>query len=654
MPNIALTETMMPDRYAAYITHMCTSPILSAYKDTLLSFCQLTMDQRSAIAKLCRARCYPPRTSRLDKMTSALDRSLKNKILPLCQNAVTSGFVLHAILLAPMTRRDIEAIYTESMEKEVLTMVSVKRECTIDFGVYFGRYNDAINEDVQPNPKFAKYVNDIIDTWIHSLQSYIHYPKLGSKTVSKTTSNHIRDFDPQYEPIEEQGITPTDLEYIYHTTGFKVGGSCEMRQKWYCSNLKPRTYYTQGGNAYHSSKYIAVMFADLCDLLPSTNRRSRVDPSRIYIQEVTQDVAYYDLTSFTSNLHVQSQFMTLLSKYCEGKTIVLLDSVDGLVTYDLGVLLQNYTEQNLVNPMYTLPRKYGDDSREHVHNIAGFLGVYGNIATATFIHGIVMGMLHDSLDENNVAGDDGLDVTRDVNYTLSVVGLMGEVHDEKTFRESEGSCIHLKRPINRIGRRLLHRPLVTWPSLEPGEELCDPRYPYLRRKTKRDRKDTMASSVTAFMRKLDGLQLDNDDITLIDTFLTMVYDTYNLPVSGHVPQITGGIGGFVPAYEKRFIGIDPIYNTLSRHYTSIVKLPLRGYEVLTYEKIQNMTFSCNSNSLLRHLEALGYLRQEKVSIVHFGEQGMQQLLKEFMDPEPCIYQYTIVQKLPDWTVDVIA
>jgi len=447
-----------------------------------------------------------------------------------------------------MSTLEIGRIYTQSFIKEMRVMESVRRITTINYNPYFGAYDEQIHPMIAANPAIAKYIHQGIDKWIATAKKRVLFPSISSKTVSKATSNLVRSLYPDYVPFGKGGITPIDLERIYHNEGYMVGGPCEMRQKWYPSNLQPRTYYAMGGDAFHTSKYLADLFVELCDILPATNRLFRVDPSRIAVRSPSGNVAYYDLASFTSNLHEHSEFMHRLASYCSGHMVQLLDSKSGIVTVDLGELVHVYTVQNLEKPEYTIPAKYGDSSQVHHHNVAGFLGVYGNIATATFLHGIVMAMLHTELDENNVAGDDGLDVTEDVDYTLEVVGLLGEVHDEKTFRDSEGCCIHLKRPVARIGERLHHGTLVVWPSLEQGQEVVDARYPYIREYTRREKKDAVAGSVTALLRSLVYLDLEEEELDLVDTFVKHVYDAYSLPLEGCVPQVSQRPSGFVPMY----------------------------------------------------------------------------------------------------------
>lgn len=585
-------------------------------------------------------------------MTSSLSPSFRNRITPLCQSPLFAGLILHLVLSAPMSRREVEQVYTASMLKEVTVMESVKRTNTLNFDVFFGYSSMPLLDFLPPNEAMAKRIQGFIDSWIEETKKHILYPKVGSKTVSKVTGSMLKSTFPDYSQASDIGYTPIDLERVYEQFGIKIGGPCEMRQKWYPANLQPRTYYTTGGDAYHSSKYLADPLTNLCNILPATNRYLRVEPGRIVIRDCSDDVIYYDLSSFTSNLHVHYEFMVRLSQYCHGEIVEVLDARQGIVNRDLGDLILEYADTNLRNPTYTLPSKYGDPSVVHYHGIAGFLGVYGNIASATFIHGVVMTMMHEHLDENNVAGDDGLDVSPDVNLTLRVIRSLGSVVDEKTFRDSEGCCIHLKRPIHRIGNRLLHGMLSTWPSLEPLLQVTDPRYPYYQGLSNREKKDIVASSITAFLQKLESLHLTDDDRDLVDAHLSHMYDTYKLPRGGCVPQATRTRSAFIPAYEKRYIGIDPIHNTISRNYSGIATLPLRGHERWNPGMLQVDTFQCNTTKMLNYLEVLGYVEREKVSKLVYGHEGLQQLLKEYVDPEPPIYTFNVIHKLPTWVGDV--
>lgn len=640
-------------QYQSYIHDLCRTGILKPHRNTLCRLSELDMECRSAVAKLCRAQCYPPKSTRLYKMVKCLPPDLLRDLLPLCQTSLMAGLVLQCVLLAPMSSREIARIYTESLTKEVSVMESIRRECSINFEPFFGSYGDSICDHIPPNPTIAKRIHGMIDEWIQRTRETLLIPRVGSKTVSRMTQDEIPMVDSTYVADDGKGYTPIDVERVYYRTGTKVGGPCEMRQKWYSSNLKPRTYYAMGGDAYHSSKYLANALTDLCDQLPSTNRRTRVNPGRLELTDFAQDVAFYDLTSFTSNLHVHATFMYRLALYCRGVTVDILDSCQGIIQVDLGELLYEYTAVNLDNPSYVLPKEVDNQSGVRYHNIAGFLGVYGNISSATFIHGIVMAMLYDNLNENNVAGDDGVAASRDNNETLSVIGLLGVIKDEKTFWASEGCCIHLKRPITRNGQRLVHGSLVTWPSLEIVQDDVDMRYPYIRRVSKSDKRSALASSILAFLRNLESRYLSDEELDVVDRFLTSIYDTYSLPREGCVPQVTPSSHGFIPAYERRYIGLDPLRNTLLRHYSDTVRLPVRG--IVEYENgmLRLPCFRCNRTKILGHLVVLGILEQEKQHELTYGQEGRNLLLKEYCDPEPVVYVYTVLCKLPVWVEELL-
>lgn len=640
--------------FCAHVDRLCSARLLQDHRHRLSDLPQLGMDERSAIAKLCRAQCYPSTGTVLDQMTKCLHPDFRRDILPLCQTPLMAGLLLHLVMAAPMDEREVSRLYYESMIKEMRVMESVMRDTTINFEPFFGDYDDSIHSSLPPNGPIARYIHSAIDTWIESLTERTLFPTVGSKTVSKQTAEQLVNTCPEYELNDTIGVTPIDLERVYHEYGLKIPGPCEMRQKWYYSQLKPRTYYAQGGDAYHTSKYLAKPLVDLCDTLPATNRRTRTDPGRIVIDDPTDDVVYYDLTSFTSNMHVHRVFMMRLAHYCRGTVVDILDSVHGPASVDLGELIASYTVTNLCDPSYIVPSQYGDQSVLHYHGIAGFLGVYGNIASATFIHGIVMAMRHSRLDKNNVAGDDGLDVTKCVDDTLRLAGEVGEVHKDKTFRDSDGCCIHLKRPIRRIGERLYLGQLVPWPSMEPTCGDVDDRYPYLRLADGRERREMIASSITAFLRTLESYRLTDDELDLVDSFLSHTYCTNRLPLEGNVPQVAYSQLGFVPIYERRFIGIDPIQNTLERHYAGIARLPKRGKLRLEVEMLSMPKFECNSTPLLRHLVLLGYLEQEKTHECVFGEEGLSRLIAEYMCPDPIIYGYTVLCELPSWTVTLLA
>jgi len=449
---------------------------------------------------------------------------------------------------------------------------------------------------------------------------------------------------------EKKGVTTIDVERYYHTTGVKVGGCCELRQKWYVANLSPRTYFAQGGDAYHRSKYIPKMMDMLCETLPLTMRRNRTNPTRIVVPE-GYSVKFYDLTSFTSNLHVQRHFGQRLARFCKGYTVTVVDAVDGPIPLDLGDYILDYVDNQLIEPRYSLERVGGSRDLELVHSVAGFLGVYGNISMATYLHGAVMLQACHDHESANIAGDDGLIVREETDHTVELIATLGLISDEKCYDIEEKGCIHLKRPISLLGTHLIQGRLLAWPSLEHlFENRCDPRYPYIQSMSKVERQRVVANSITGFLQALTTYDLSKNYTKLISTYIKRMYARANLPREGNVPQCGNRQLGFVSAYAKRFIGLDPIVNTINRHYRGFAVLPRRGYEQVDLRVCEDPTFLSGSNALLNYLEILGYLEKKKQNVTVYGEIGLHILTKEYTDPDPSIYEYTIVRPLPPWAI----
>jgi len=47
------------------------------------------------------------------------------------------------------------------------------------------------------------------------------------------------------------------------------------------------------------------------------------------------------------------------------------------------------------------------------------------------------------------------------------------------------------------------------------------------------------------------------------------------------------------------------------------------------------------------MEKLGYLVMKKIYVRYSGEEGFNKLIKEFTDPDECVYDITLLQH-PEW------
>jgi len=622
----------------------------TVWLDVIRVLPKLTLRQRKGVLLLCRSQVYPNCDTILHHLvhSTGLPPRLIQQISEMCITPLYAGLLCSFVVVAPIDDESITLAFWESAMKEVSVMESTPSSLTINFNPLFGHYDEVVSQYHGYNKPMSILVLKAIQGWIVDCEKKIVYPTISNKTVSRFTARKVEEIlCNEWVPIDEGRITQKDLERIYYRHGIKIGGPCELRQKWYPSNLLPRTYFSPGGDAFFVSQHIGKLLTALCDCLVSTERKSRVNPTRLDIRE-EETLLLYDLSTFTSNLHIQRQFMYQLSLMCKGHEIQIV-SVNGLESRDFGDLIWDYTHNQLVEPSYTIERIVKSNLILS-HHVAGFLGVYGNISSATFIHGatVLQSVVNDT--KLNVAGDDGAICTRDIDNSISCIRCLGSLADEKIFRADQPGSIHLKRPIFMIGQHILQGSLVSWPNLEYfGNEKCtDNRFPSLHTLTKIESKTALSSSVLTFVQSLRFQKLTEWDKEFVLKYLYNLYVKSGLPLGGHVPQLTGKPLGFVPAVTHHIFHECPIKVTLSQHYQNIVKLPDRGVKDLTIEDLEQGRFVCNRSPLLSYLSTLGVVEQTSQRTVWFSELGFQLLLKEYLDPDPMLYQYEVVDTPPLW------
>lgn len=643
--------------YRTLIDHICIPGSPSEWRYCLELIPSFTLKQRKALLLLGRAQYRPdPYTQLYNLVAPYISDLLMDRFFLLYNNSFSAGLLLTMTRCAPLLPGEMNEAFKSAVLKERKPMDHTGLPNRLNFNVFFGSPNESVAPGTLPNPPMARYVQNAVDNWISKQERTIHYPKLSRKTTSEETqtlcTGLFYKMDKDYNVTEP--ITQVSVEKIYHTTGIKVGGGCELRQRWYPSQLLPRTYFAAGGEAFHQSKHIAKMMTDLNDEIPCTNRRSRVNPTRLRMKD-GHHAYIYDLSAFTSNLHEQRHFVSRLALYCRGHNVTIMDAVAGLIQYDLGDLIDEYNQTNIQSP-YTMNRVYGKAIPPAAHHTAGFLGVYGNIANATFLHGIVMLQLCDNEEELNVAGDDGIKDSLEDDPVFELLRFLGLLEPSKVFFSHEAGCVHLKRPIRQMGNRLYQGFITLWPSFEylaVDNSDVDPRYPLILKATKSERRDALASSITGFLTSLSTTTLEDWMVDIADSVLRFCYSALSLPLDGHIPQIHGLTYGFIPQYDRRFIGLEPKTNTIKRLYQGIAKVPFRIR--VGWDEDQDLTlgyeFRANSSKLLVYLEDLGYLEKKPIQQFVYGEDGLERLLKEYLDPEPAVYEYTVIQEVPSQFLD---
>jgi hypothetical protein len=620
----------------------CTEPQIRL----ILHFIQsLQFSHRKQFITLCRGMSNPrPGTTLYEKTSACLQEiethNLDPLLEPLYTNPLYNGLIIALCISMPMTAETIRKTYRDLLNKEVRVMESSPLPTALNYNCFFGEYGTPIHPSLDPNPKQAHAIHSLIDRWIASLETKpVILPHITNKLCSKATQNTVRDLYPDYQTFEEEGATQADLEYIYMTTGDKLEGSpCEIKQRWYTAQLNPRTYYAAGSEAYHKSKYVRDALNSLCDFLPPTERYSRVNPHRIVLHSAQSHAIIYDLTSFTSNMHEQRHWLEKLSIYCRGHVVRILDACEGVVEADLGELLSSYNQLN-TQSTYASDRLIGK-GLELSHHVAGFLGVYGNLASCTFLHGAVMCQIVDSFSQIGVAGDDGLVDSHDDYTTFFVIRLLGLAEESKGYNTIEpGNQVYLKRPIRQVLNRVFAESFALYSMIEHLFEEDDKRF-FQAPRSRIERKGSLASSVVAFLRSLSRLTLSEEERELVYDFLCGIYDHAGFPTSGFLPQTSQRRlpdeqklpVTLIPTLNTGFIGKDPIEMTILSLYDGVAVLPETADDPIMIDNdmcYAGCSFEATGSGLLSYYRKLGFVELEQGSVVYSGEDGLSRLLLHY-------------------------
>jgi len=609
----------------------------------------MSLAQKKAIATICRAQVeYPEEGTTLhNKLIKVFSNKQIDNISELCDSPLHAGLLMLFVRLVPVSDEEIKNSYTASVSKERLVMESLPRPNEMDFSLFFhGADLRPLHPDIELDSHMAYVVRHAIENWRKAQTKRVFYPKMSYKTTSIDTRREAEKELSIFEDYD-RNLTQVDLERIYHTEGIHIGGICEMRQKWYPSGLEPRTYYAMGGDAYHRSKYLQSIFNDLCEFLTPCSKESSLRPNRLKIDD--GEYAYiYDLSSFTSNLHEHKWFMQALGYYCRGTEISLYDSKVGLLKQDLGEMILQYNTLNHNIP-YSTERIYKEEPFVSYQCVGGLLGVYGNMATAKFLHAAIMLQVFKDIDKLNAAGDDGAGIIDNKEKPYKAVCTFGDMEWSKAYYTNEEGCICLKRPIFQAGGRLWHGNLINWPSFEYdlSTDQIDNRFPSIRTMARNKRKSAAASSMLTFLSQLQYISISDEDKLLITNYVHYFYEVHGLPIWGNVPQVSNLQIGLVPYVAGEFIGENPVQLTISHNYQGLAILSVRRTVPFLNEMLDGRpTFECNNTAHLTYLTKLGYLNVSKLTKVVYGEEGLHDLLEEFSNFGASVNEYTVSETIP--------
>jgi hypothetical protein len=477
---------------------------------------------------------------------------------------------------------------------------------------------------------------------------------------------------------DTKDIRTIDLLRFYKDTGVKVPGPMEIRCAWFFNDLKPRIYYTNGGDSFFNSLYITDIANLVCKFLPSTNPDTRFEVTRVGSVREDQILVTYDYSSFTSSLSELKYFMFYLGYSLYGVPVDVYDPFEGVVTRDLGALIRDYNDFANHFCGFSVERFDGLLTNPIFHmGQSGALGIKGNIVFSTSVHGLSLAAITGNPDGECCVGDDALAAIMHnyIKLFMICVNNLGDINESKfniikpissdILRHS--SFKFLKRPLDLDSRNI---PTLGILDFFPDvASLLFPEGDNIH--TSRDlpfevQLKSFVTQLTRFftLQSRQKLSLADevfmDDEKLVLNLFRQVYKQFGLPETGAAPglqvlnpitQCYFELRSFVPPIDT-----DVILTTgwvelcFSRFGGSLFEVPYMTGHIPPPEEIHlGQEFFCSSDvKPLVVLRDLGYLESDHVlQTVTFDQKYFDYLMTLVEDRDvydPTLIRYTVVQE----------
>jgi len=443
----------------------------------------------------------------------------------------------------------------------------------------------------------------------------------------------------------------------------------ELRQRWYTSQAKPRTYAAQGGKVYSRSQYLQDPFTDLVNSLPMCHHKTRLRPARLRLK-TGQWLRVYDLEAFTSRMHEQKNLLSEMSLFVKGWPFTYYDAWEGLVTRDFGEMLWEYNQEcnfHVETSYERVSAAYNGFTGRHCY--ASLLGIFGNLMSCTLGHTLVMDQIFGDDDCLNVAGDDGA-VPEDKTTTQmmdSCIAAVGLDEPSKRFRSDEAGCICLKRPLYQFGTVLEQGFLIIPPTIVKLANLLydydDSRYRFIDEGLSTTEKYSIAGKeVMRFLRstfRAEGI-LSTQEKRDVLNYAKAISELYQVPNSiGMLPFC--GIGAYFwpafvddpswDAHVEEYFTLDPLFRTIDNTFAGSAEIPMlddgnmREVE-LSRVQYAGMRFRSVGTKHLKFLRQLGILESEVVTERVEGLEAIDRLKHVLEEDSGIVYEYLVLEDIP--------
>lgn len=584
-----------------------------------------------------------------------------------------------------ITNREYEENKIESWEKEIAATQGLDQNSILHYELWFADdqpLDTPLSEQLPSAPQHNKRIRSAFREWKDSMRGTLLFPQFqANKSVSRITARNLERAKTKIEGLSyEKQTSSADLEKWYAMTGEEIQGPCEIRQAWKYNDLTPRTYFAQGGTAYSASKYIRGICNSLSSFFPEVHFKTRFSYNDL---PVTNDsiTFIYDYTSFTSKLAELKHFLSALADFVDDTMVLIVDSFEGILNVSLGELIREYNAVCNIKGEFSLERYLEGGEILH-HEVAGFLGVYGNISFSTILHGLHAVQLSGDEGGAKCVGDDVYaslkDPGRNRRDLISRIQELGEVHPQKIrwwryrpIEEEEGNddraWPYIKRPFYRLENRMILEQGLFLPIFG----LICPLYDGFHEEELElySRVKILCGQTLSSIRQFDQLHPTPsvDQASLVEDYIRSLYLSVGLPVEGRLPFETIHVkdseftGLFLPCVVHGFLQHNPwdlVRSRFEARQSIGIRVPMtmREREDLFDFAVRNRgtEVDCCMTRRFSYLEKMGWAVSSKLYTMRswcFEEYSCyyDELIAGLLYP---VYRIEVLVVSPLWIVDL--
>jgi hypothetical protein len=584
-------------------------------------------------------------------------------------DAITSAIILDIMRALPLPDHEIQTARTTSWVKEIALSEGKRRPSACFWNDIFdlNAPDDIIVHKDLPviNPQNIRNLRRHLTIFRNKYQEKTLYRRATHKNMSWSTRREFEEHSGQ--SLEGVGVFgQDDWQRYYHTTGHTLGGVCEMRQKWYPSGAKPRTYFAQGGITYNRSGFLQDFFTDLANAFTPTNHIDRLRPERLVGSTIDRSdprFYIYDLSNFTSNMSEQRGFCYALAEFFSEVLVEILDERVGFTTANLGELLYDYTVTCVDGPELSYERWDPELGHDHTveHGIASLLGIFGNLMTCTVAHFFIMSPITQSWQEINIAGDDGIVAEDGLDnlLTQTAISIVGAHSVKKCFHGFDVCAICLKRPFIQTFPTCYLLNLVIPPTLITILTYClgenvDTRYTFIGVEdlSREKRIGTIGKDLLRFLTSAFNAQVPVEDVA-------PVFKGYAALVRKHFRDFRTDIPSVRPLWPKDpssyvFSGASPIMALCQHADLTSRPIPILGNirDFRGNQAFQNVgdVLECNRSQRLKLLCRLGYIEECEITRVELDPYKLYLFWYRTLTKVPAppkMFEYVVFKPIPD-------